>query len=270
MTRFPPRRILVPVDLTKASRPAKAWASELARDASLTVLYVLDLPPVAAPELPQPMLSAHLKRRLLARLRKDYPKAARHVVVEGDAAAQIVQHGRGADIIVMGTHGRTGLDRALMGSVAEAVVRRSETPVLVARKPPRKVRSVLAPVSLAPHARRGLELAAAAALALGAELVVLHVEPGPVEPGPRAGFFLHGMLEGLEVRHGGKLRSRLLEVSGEVIPTILREAKRHDLVVLTAHRKSLLRDLVLGTTAERVLRHAPVPVLTAPSKEGRS
>jgi nucleotide-binding universal stress UspA family protein len=267
MNRFPPRRILVPVDLTKVSKAAKAWASELARGASLTMLYVVDLPPMAAPELPQPMLTPHLKRRLLARLRKDYPKAARHLVVEGDAASLIVTHGRTADLIVMGTHGRQGLDRALMGSVSEAVVRRSETPVLVARRPPRKVRSVLAPVSLAPHARRGLELAASAALNLGAELVVLHVEPGRRQPGPRAAFFINGMLEGLEIRHGHKLRTRLLEVSGEVIPTILREAKRHDLVVLTAHRKSLLRDLVLGTTAERVLRHASVPVLTAPSKE---
>jgi nucleotide-binding universal stress UspA family protein len=160
MTRFPPRRILVPVDLGKTSRAAKAWAAELARGASLTMLYVVDLPPIAAPELPQPMLSSHLKRRLLSRLRKDYPKAARHLVVEGDAASLIVSHGRAADLIVMGTHGRTGLDRALLGSVSEAVVRRSETPVLVARRPPRKVRSVLAPVSLAPHARRGLELAA--------------------------------------------------------------------------------------------------------------
>lgn len=269
MTRFPPRRILVPVDLTKLSKAAKAWASELARDAALTLLYVVDVPPMAAPDLPQPMLTPHLKRRLLARLRKDYPKAARHLVVEGDAAALIVSHGRSADLIVMGTHGRTGLDRALLGSVAEAVVRRSETPVLVARRAPRKVRSVLAPVSLAPYARRGLELAASAALSLGAELVLLHVEPGRRQPGPRAAFFLNGMLEGLETRHGRKLRARLLDVPGEVIPTILREARRHDLIVLTAHRKSLLRELVLGTTAERVLRHAPVPVLTAPSKEGR-
>lgn len=268
MTRFPPRRILVPVDLTKASRPAKAWAAELARDASLTILYVVDLPPVAAPELPQPMLSVHLKRRLLARLRRDYPKAARHVVVEGDAAAQIVQHGRNADLIVMGTHGRTGLDRALMGSVAEAVIRRSETPVLVARKPPRKTRSVLAPVNLAPYSRRGLELAARAALSLGAELVLLHVEPEK-RADARPGFFLRGMLESLDLGRGAAPRWRLVEAVGEPIPTILREAKRHDLVVLTAHRKSLLRDMVLGTTAERVLRHAPVPVLTAPSRERR-
>jgi nucleotide-binding universal stress UspA family protein len=103
---------------------------------------------------------------------------------------------------------------------------------------------------------------------MDAELVMLHVEPGPAEPGPRAAFFLHGMLEGLEVRHA-RLRSRLIEATGEVIPTILREARRHDLVVLTAHRKNLLSDLVLGTTAERVLRHAKVPVLTAPSKEPR-
>jgi nucleotide-binding universal stress UspA family protein len=270
MTRFPPRRILVPVDLSKASKSARAWAHELGGDAAVTILYVVGMTPMAATELPQPLLTAHLKRRLLSRLRKDYPKAARHVVAEGDAASVIVAHGRNADLIVMATHGRKGLDRALLGSVSEAVVRRSGTPVLVARKPPRKVRSVLAPVTLAPYARRGLELAASAALALGAELVALHVEPARPSRGPRAGFFLHGMLEGLEIRHGHKLRTRLVEAAGEVIPTILSESKKHDLVVLTAHRKSLLHDLVLGTTAERVLRHAPVPVLTVPSKESRS
>lgn len=268
MTRFPPRRILVPVDLTKISRPAKAWAAQLARDAAVTVLYAVDMPPIAAPELPMPVLTPHLKRRLLARLRRDYPRAARHLVLQGDAASLIVEQGRSADLIVMGTHGRTGLGRAMAGSVAEAVVRRSETPVLIARKPPRKVRSVLAPVSLSPYARRGLELAAAAALSLGAELTALHVEPAARPSGSRSSFLLRGLLESLRARHGGRLKTRLMEVSGEVIPVILHEAKRHDLLVLTAHRKSLLHDLVLGTTAERVLRHAPVPVLTAPSKEG--
>lgn len=269
MTRFPPRRILVPVDLSKVSRAARAWASELAKDARVTILYVLDLPPVATMELPQPMLGVHLRRRLLARLRKNYPEAARHLVVEGDAASLIVQHGRSADLIVMGTHARTGLDRALLGSVSEAVVRGSETPVLVARKPPRKVRSVLAPVNLAPYSRRGLDLAAAAALALDAELVVLYVGATRGGGGPNPRFFLNGMLESLEIWHGHQLRARVLAVEGEPIPTILAEARRHDLLVLTAHRKSLLEDLVLGTTAERVLRHAPVPVLTAPSKERR-
>lgn len=269
MSRFPPRRILVPVDLSKASKAANAWAAELARDADVTILYVLDLPPVAMAELPQPLLTPHLRRSLLARLRKAHPRAARHIVTEGDAATQIVTHGRAADLIVMGTHGRGGLDRALLGSVSEAVVRRSETPVLVVRKPPRKTRSVLAPVNLAPYARRGLDLAAAAAAALGAELVVLYVG-GRRERGLHPGFFLNGMVESLEIRFGDRLKARVLTLEGDPIPVILREAKRHDLIVLTAHRKSLLSDLVLGTTAERVLRHAPVPVLTAPSKEGRT
>lgn len=265
MTRFPPRRILVPVDLSKASQAAKAWVEELSGEADVRVLHVVDFPPAASPELPPPLLTPHLRRDLLARLRRDYPRASRRTVVEGDAATQIVAHGRSVDLIVMGTHGRTGLHRVLLGSVAEAVVRRSTTPVLVARKPPRKVRSVLAPVSLAPYSRRGLELAAAAAAALGAELVVLHVDAGRDASSRNPRFFLNAMLEGLKAPSHVRLKTRVLTLKGEAIATILREAKRHDLLVLTAHRKPLLRDLVLGTTAQRVLRRATVPVLTAPS-----
>jgi nucleotide-binding universal stress UspA family protein len=61
----------------------------------------------------------------------------RHVLLEGDPASEIVRHATetGADLIVMGTHGRTGLERLLMGSVAEKVMREALCSVLVAKLP---------------------------------------------------------------------------------------------------------------------------------------
>lgn len=60
-----------------------------------------------------------------------------HRLREGDAAAEILQVADevGADLIVLGTHGRTGLGRVLMGSVAEAVLRRARCPVLTLKSP---------------------------------------------------------------------------------------------------------------------------------------
>jgi nucleotide-binding universal stress UspA family protein len=75
---------------------------------------------------------------VLIRLARDSMKGLEprvHVISDGDAADTIAKYGLeiGADIVAVGTHGRSGLSRALMGSVAEQVIRRSELPVLVVR-----------------------------------------------------------------------------------------------------------------------------------------
>jgi nucleotide-binding universal stress UspA family protein len=119
------RRVLFPTDFSDASRAAGATAAAVARQfgAELTVLYVV--PPVTDPS-PSKGLAA-----LAAEL--DQGVAVKTEVASGIPARRIVAYARQHDIdlIVMGTHGRTGLSRALLGSVTEAVVRRAPCRVMV-------------------------------------------------------------------------------------------------------------------------------------------
>lgn len=258
------RRILVPVDFSRTSRHGWRWAGELFDlDTRKETLFVEETPPIPVFEMtPPPYPPRHL-RRVAEGLRVQYPGARPHVA-QGDPATLIRRAARGCDLVVMGSHGREGLSRALLGSVCEAVVRDAPAPVLVVKEGPRPISSVLAPVNLAPYSRCGLELAARAAADLGATLTVLHVA-APSERGANPRFFLNGMLATLPLSLRKAVRPRALFKAGDPVAEILKESRKHGLVVLTAHRKSLLSDLVLGTTVERVLRHCRAPVLTAPS-----
>jgi len=262
---FPARRILVPDDFTPASACAWEWARRFAvRGAPLESLFVWEVPPAPLMGLPAPLPSPRARRELQARMREERPEAKLWTVEIGDAVSGILRRARRSDLVVMCSHGRKGLARAAFGSVTEAVIRESPVPVLVARAGPLGEKTVLAPVNGRPYSFKGLRLAAETAAHLGAELVLLHVSPAGVREGnPR--FAINGMLERLPEELRARVRPRLILRGGDPIPAILAEAKRHGLVVLTAHRKSLLGDLVIGTTVERVLRHAPVPVLAAPS-----
>lgn len=258
------RRILIPVDFSRTSRQGWTWAGELFDlDAKKEVLFIQQPMPAPVFDLPLPPAAPVHRRRLSARLRQAFPGAVARVA-EGDPATLIRRAAGRFDLVVMATHGREGLSRALMGSVAEAVAREAPVPVLVVKTGPRPIESVLAPVNLAPYSRRGLELAARAAAGLGATLTVLHVSaPGQRGANPR--FFLNGMLAMLPGPLRDAVRPRALLKTGDPVAEILKESSGHGLVALTAHRKSLLGDFVLGTTVERVLRHCRVPVLAAPS-----
>ena len=142
------RRILHATDLSPASRPAFKMALGLARreGAALLLLHVLTPPsPFVASTGPPPasyldLLAAargEAQRRLTATLAKARAAGvhAQARLVEGGAAERILTVGRRwrPDVIVIGTHGRSGVGHFLMGSVAEHVVRRASRPVLTVR-----------------------------------------------------------------------------------------------------------------------------------------
>jgi nucleotide-binding universal stress UspA family protein len=264
MSVFPARSVLIPVDLTAVSDHAWAWAKSLsAPGAAFETLFVYDMPAAPPFGFPAPPLPRSARKHLQARLHAAYP-GSRVRIEEGDAAFRILSRAGGADLIVMGSHGRRGLELLVQASVCEMVVRDAAAPVLTVRGRPRRIESVLAPVNLTTYARRGFELAADAADALDARLVVLYVATeGEIHPNP--GFVLEPMIARLPARLREKIRPTVLKRSGQPVKEILKESLRHGLVVLTAHRKAILSDFVLGTTAERVLRYSRVPVLTAPS-----
>ena len=135
--------ILHPTDFSERSDFAFRLACALARDygARLMILHVAEPPTAVAAEgvlmLP-PTIDLEPLRERLQQLRPEDPKIlVEHCLVHGGAAEEILQvaQERKCDLIVMGTHGRTGLGRLLMGSVAEEIVRKASCPVLTVKTP---------------------------------------------------------------------------------------------------------------------------------------
>lgn len=140
-------RILVPIDFSETSGAALDYATFLARsfDARVDLLHVLDPmlgvtgeslllvkdQPETVAEYGVRIAQEELDR-LAARLEGD-GVPARALVEPGVPWERIVRASQNADLVVMGTHGRTGLSRVLLGSVTDKVVQRSTTPVLTVR-----------------------------------------------------------------------------------------------------------------------------------------
>jgi universal stress protein A len=138
------KKICCPVDFADPSRVAMEQAAEVAKrfEGELTLVHVVVPPPPAASDV---LVSsrglagagAMNDEATLARWREDAERRsgrpARSHLLSGDPAAQIVRYAREehCDLLVVGTHGRTGIRRLVLGSVAERVVRESECPVLV-------------------------------------------------------------------------------------------------------------------------------------------
>ena len=130
------KNILYPTDFSSYSNQAYFHAVTLAENhqASLTVLFV------HTPDLKSPGGQPSLQywREQLEQIRPLNPSiSVRHVFLEGDPASEIVRYTRdsGIDLVVMGTHGRTGVERLLMGSVAEKVLRDAPCSVLIVKLP---------------------------------------------------------------------------------------------------------------------------------------
>lgn len=137
---LPIRKIICPIDFSDSARAAFEFACALARDyrASLVVIHVVP-PPTYAVEgiaVPIPVEDPYeLRARLVQLYPVDPGVDADYRVLDGDAGDQIVNAASDAkaDMIVMGTHGKSGLTRLLMGSVAESVMRHAPCPVLTVR-----------------------------------------------------------------------------------------------------------------------------------------
>jgi len=141
------RKILVPTDFSAHSKEAQAWAAELARryESSLTLVHVYQPISYALPEgyvLPSANLLADLEvnlGRALDDAKKELEASSGlrvdNALMQGVPFAEIIRFAREGsyDLIVLSTHGRTGLRHVLLGSVAEKVVRKAPCPVLTVR-----------------------------------------------------------------------------------------------------------------------------------------
>ena len=143
------RSILLPTDFSECARHAVPMAAQLARlvGARVLCLHVVEpvVPAVGWTPIAEPLPVADVGERLEDSASRELPRFARceefegldveDLITRGEAAAEIVRVAseRRADLIVISSHGRTGLGRILFGSTAESVVRHAPCPVLVVK-----------------------------------------------------------------------------------------------------------------------------------------
>ncbi|HEV2883559.1 MAG TPA: universal stress protein [Pyrinomonadaceae bacterium] len=143
------RSILLPTDFSECGNYALSYAASLARTfgASIVCVHVIEpmVPTVGYSGMTEPLPIADITDQLEHSAERELPKFAEgeecagleveEVIVHGEAASEIVRvaKDRNIDLIVVSSHGRTGLGRILFGSTAEAVVRHAPCPVLVVK-----------------------------------------------------------------------------------------------------------------------------------------
>jgi nucleotide-binding universal stress UspA family protein len=143
------RSILLPTDFSECGNYALSYAASLARTfgASILCVHVIEpvVPTVGYSGISEPLPMADIADQLEDSAERELPKfaeceecsglAVEELIVHGEAASEIVRVAkeRSVDLIVVSSHGRTGLGRILFGSTAEAVVRHAPCPVLVVK-----------------------------------------------------------------------------------------------------------------------------------------
>ena len=289
-------RILCPVDFSDISRHALEHAITIAEwyHSRVTALHVVPheypLPPAllfaeletAGAAERAAIAEEHLTAWLLPADRRDVSIDA--VVEHGDAARAILRHATfdEFDLVVMGTHGYSGFERFVLGSVAEKVLRKSQCPVLTV--PPKTAsdaevpyRRVLCPVDFSPSSLEALRFAFSIAEESDAALTILNVLDYPAED-----WLLFARSEALEFRRHveGETRQQLeslvggdervwcrpqtrMEI-GKAYERILAVAAemRADLIVMGVRGRNPMDLALFGSTTNHVVRSAPCPVLT--------
>ena len=295
------RRILCPVDFSDGSQHALDHAVAMARwyRGHVWVQHVhrLSMPVFGSAALPGPEavipigLTEHERMNLETTLERwvaaEATGAPTTTVLDEDfdVPDAIVEQARrlSADLITLGTHGRSGFSRLALGSITEKVIRIAPCAVLIVppRAPdavPRGVdayQRILCPVDFSACSRRALEQAVSIAAEARARVTVAHVidippdasapERPDLEPFRRFYFDqAHRCMNGLlgPVRHADGIDELLL--AGKPYREILRVAaeQQADLIVLGVHGRAAVDRLLFGSVTEQIVRRASCPVLT--------
>lgn len=266
-----PQRILVPTDLSDFGKVALEWAALFRKrlGSRITLMFAnepyfpVDVLEMAAS---YPLLAGPEIRDRLAEEVREYAQenftdasAVETMIVDGAAAPAIIEAAKkiNADLILMGTHGRRGVRRILLGSVTESVLHHTDRP-LMSVPPPEvwpsepRIKKVLCPVNFTPIARKALEKASAVAKAFEAELILVHVKELSGEQ-----HFEKWVEQTVDAY-------KSIVVEGNAAEQVLRNAEEKDVdvIVIGAQHKRFRDATVIGTTTTRVVRFAHRPVLT--------
>lgn len=277
--------ILCPTDFSEFATSAFEESVRLARwfGAKVTVLHVISMPePITGDRgyLPIPAsLSDELRAARLEELRR-FVDATEHtgvpletVCLDGDARSRIRETAReiGADLIVMGTHGRSGFKRLVLGSVTEALLRHAPVPVVtVHRSLPRRkglFRTMLCATDLSEASAGTIALALSLADEGAKRLTVLHVIDAGVES-PKV-FLERAALAALQTLIPDEARTsyRIEEhvAFGDADREILRVAADEDADVIVLGTGGRRGVALFGSTVRRIVRDAICPVLVVPA-----
>jgi nucleotide-binding universal stress UspA family protein len=291
------RRILCPIDFSEASRHALEHAVVLAKwyESRITALHIIHAPLFPQPpilvagfaEATAPAVPNHtaLEEELEAWLDPAHRVGIKTdaIVDDGNATARILEHASSspADLIVMGTHGLSGFERFMLGSVAEKVLRKAMCPVMTV--PPATVTTarvpytrLLCPVDFSESSLAALHFAYSLAEEADANLTILHVVDWPddglltqrfdePEFRRRVEEEARSRLEALvtdDVRRWCKPSTKV--GYGKPYREVLQAAQGEgtDLIVIGVRGRNALDLTVFGSTTNQVVRCAPCPVLT--------
>jgi nucleotide-binding universal stress UspA family protein len=291
------KEILVPIDFSRASREALRWAKFFARrcNARIHLLHVHHLEyPLAGPIAPPPVISEQeIEERLYAELidfalEEKISKAGDCHIRIGRTFHEICQLAveLKADLIVLSTHGRTGWKRAVLGSTAERTIRHTPCPVFVTRPLNRKRRkepvlgNMMVPVDFSDCSTEGLRYAVKLARAFGAKLELFHVlhfehydMPVVVYDEKQLDHYINKSARAHmdALVRDNDLRGVSYETAiGHGVPArqISRRAANVpvDLIVIATHGRTGLPHMLIGSTAEQIVRYAKMPVLVVPTR----
>ena len=295
------RRLLAPTDFSEPSLKALDYALDLASPTGSNVRMIHVLQPSAdylnfdtlSVLRPDEEAEAECEEemRRVAHQRRHTRAEITWKVAVGRPAAEIIEAAKEfrAELLVVSTHGRTGLKHLLLGSVAERIVRYAPCPVLIVRKHEREitpppeyhsmginVHRILVPTDFSPRSLASLRYAARFARAFGGKITLFHSlnlfagfvpSEYPVIDGAT-----YRAAEEAVMREADRCLQECVpdDLAEEAvvqtgpplseIPAFAEEGK-FDLIICATHSAAPLQHVLLGSTAEQIIRHAGCPVL---------
>ncbi len=291
-------RILVPLDGSALAEQALSCAVTLSRSllADLVLFRAVSVSSDTQELLDKAGLDSDVLMRHLETEADEYLQATAHLLLQktGARADHIVQRGLAADaivdyvdekdfhLIVMASHGYSGLELWTHGSVAERVMQAASVPVLLVRAQataphdlkPKPCRGILVPLDGSALAEQALPQATTVARALGCEMTLFHVSVAFLFE------FASQAADRMAVAYLNKVANRLREQdirvsvaigTGLVAESILSYANTHsvDLIALCTHGRTGLVRWTLGSVADRVFRAGTIPILMVRAKKTR-
>jgi nucleotide-binding universal stress UspA family protein len=276
-TSAPPcfQRVLLPLDGSQLACAALRSLQQLLRHGQVEVTLARVVEPNEAVAFAHGSAAELAMRANLEQTRSQLGDglASRIELLRGDPAEEILRASAGHDLVAMTTHGRTGLDRWVRGSVAERVLRSSTVPLLLCNphtlvtRAADRLERIVVPLDGSAEGLKVLPVVQRIAAAHDAHVTLLTVEVPALTELPGLG---HGedpaacgrvLRSCAEELRGAGLRVDVEEAFGPVASEILRVSRRADLLAMTTHGRSGPGRWWFGSIAEEVLRRVTCPLL---------